>query len=48
MAQAAVERQMAQAVPPELQEQYNADPASYWDTFYANMKGQCFRERLPE
>lgn len=30
---------MTMAVPPELQEEYNANPASFWDSFYANVKG---------
>jgi hypothetical protein len=39
LARAAVERQMSAAVPLDLQEEYNADPASFWDSFYANVKG---------
>lgn len=42
LAQAAVEKQMSMAVPPELQEEYNANPASFWDTFYANVKGERY------
>lgn len=39
VSQAAVERQMSAAVPAELQEEYNGDPASFWDTFYKNVQG---------
>jgi tRNAThr (cytosine32-N3)-methyltransferase len=45
LAQQAVEKQMTMAVPPELQEEYNANPASFWDTFYANVKGECSLRR---
>ncbi|SCZ95856.1 BZ3500_MvSof-1268-A1-R1_Chr8-1g09841 [Microbotryum saponariae] len=44
-AQAAIERQKLDAVPAELQEQYNADPAAYWDSFYKNVKDNFFSDR---
>ncbi|SGY40606.1 BQ5605_C003g02399 [Microbotryum silenes-dioicae] len=44
-AQAAIERQKFDAVPVELQEQYNADPAAYWDGFYKNVKDNFFSDR---
>lgn len=33
---------MTAPVALELQDEYNADPASYWDDFYANVKGALF------
>lgn len=40
LAQAAVKKQADTPVPDELRELYNAQPASYWDEFYANVKGE--------
>ena len=45
LAQAAVEKQMSMAVPPELQEEYNGNPASFWASFYANVKDGFFNDR---
>lgn len=36
---------MSMAVPPELQEEYNANPASFWDSFYSNVKDGFFNDR---
>lgn len=40
IALAKVEEQRLSPVSDELRLQYNADPASYWDVFYAQMKGE--------
>ncbi|SCV66995.1 BQ2448_5641 [Microbotryum intermedium] len=45
-AQAAIERQKLDAVPSELQQIYNADPAAYWDGFYKNVKGGGQQQQL--
>lgn len=40
IALAAVEQQANVPVPDELRDLYNANPAFFWDSFYANMKGE--------
>lgn len=42
IALAAVEQQANVPVPDEQRDLYNANPASFWDSFYANMKGASF------
>ena len=39
-AQERVAQQMQTAVPAEIQQELNENPASYWDQFYANVKGE--------
>ncbi|BGP53873.1 hypothetical protein JCM8202_006066 [Rhodotorula sphaerocarpa] len=44
-AQSALERQRGSPVPQHLQDQFNADPAAQWDTFYAHNKDNFFKDR---
>ncbi|BGP37942.1 hypothetical protein JCM10449v2_001869 [Rhodotorula kratochvilovae] len=44
-AQAALERQRSSPVPQHLQDEFNANPAAQWDTFYARNKDNFFKER---
>ena len=40
IARIAIAKQMSNPVALELQQEYNANPASYWDEFYSNVKGR--------
>ena len=42
-AQIRIAKQMTAPVSLELQAEYNANPAAYWDDFYANVKGPLHR-----
>lgn len=42
LAREAVQKQADNPVSEELRELYNGNPASYWDEFYANVKGELF------
>ncbi|GAA5894088.1 hypothetical protein JCM8208_002345 [Rhodotorula glutinis] len=44
-AQAALERQRGSPVPQHLQDEFNANPAAQWDTFYKHNKDNFFKER---
>ncbi|KAI5479333.1 hypothetical protein MNV49_003852 [Pseudohyphozyma bogoriensis] len=45
LAEETVAKQAANAVPDDLKQLYNADPASYWDEFYARVKDGFFNDR---
>ncbi|KAH8915000.1 methyltransferase [Atractiella rhizophila] len=45
LANATIEMQKGSPVPQDQQELLNAAPASYWDTFYTQVKDKFFKER---